>query len=126
MRATFDTNILVDYLNGVAGAKAELARFDERVISVVTWMEVMVGAEPAEDAPIRAFLGGFEVAPIDGSVAEEAVKLRRERRLRLPDAVIWATARTRGALLVTRNTKDFPADEPGVRVPYRVRGDSAR
>lgn len=126
MRATFDTNILVDYLNGVAGAKAELARFDERVISVVTWMEVMVGAEPAEEAPIRAFLGGFEVAPIDRSVAEEAVKLCRERRLRLPDAVIWATARTRGALLVTRNTKDFPADEPGVRVPYRVRGDSAR
>ena len=126
MRASFDTNILVDYLNGVAGAKTELARFDERVISVVTWMEVMVGAEPEEEGPIREFLGGFEVAPIDSSVAEEAVKLRRERRLRLPDAVIWATARTRGALLVTRNTKDFPADEPGVRVPYVVRGDSAR
>ena len=126
MRAAFDTNILVDYLNGVAGAKTELARVDERVISVVTWMEVMVGAAPAEEAPIRAFLSGFEVAPIDGAVAEEAVALRRERRLRLPDAVIWATARTRSALLVTRNTKDFPADEPGVRVPYRVRGDSAR
>lgn len=126
MRATFDTNILVDYLNGEARAEAELARFDERFISVVTWMEVMVGAAPNEEAPIRAFLGGFEVAPIDGAVAEEAVTLRRERRLRLPDAVIWATARTRGALLVTRNTKDFPADEPGVRVPYQVRGDAAR
>jgi hypothetical protein len=22
------------------------------------------------------------------------------------------------ALLVTRNTKDFPADDPGVRMPY--------
>lgn len=126
MRAAFDTNILVDYLNGVAGANAELARFDERVISVVTWMEVMVGAAPAEEVPIRAFLSGFVVAPIDGAVAEEAVTLRRERRLRLPDAVIWATARTQGALLVTRNTKDFPAGDPGVRVPYQVKGDSAR
>jgi predicted nucleic acid-binding protein len=126
MRAAFDTNILVDYLNGVAGANAELARFDERVISVVTWMEVMVGAAPAEEAPIRAFLSGFEVVPIDADVADEAVRLRRERRLRLPDAVIWATARTQGALLVTRNTKDFPAGDPGVRVPYQVNGDSAR
>jgi predicted nucleic acid-binding protein len=126
MRAAFDTNILVDYLNGVAGANAELARFDERVISVVTWMEVMIGAAPAEEAPIRAFLSGFEVVPIDADVADEAVRLRRERRLRLPDAVIWATARTQGALLVTRNTKDFPAGDPGVRVPYQVKGDSAR
>ncbi len=37
---------------------------------------------------------------------------------RLPDAIIWATAREASALLVTRNTKDFPADVPGVRVPY--------
>jgi hypothetical protein len=24
------------------------------------------------------------------------------------------------ALLVTRNTKDFPSDDPGVRVPYTL------
>jgi len=53
-------------------------------------------------------------------VAAEAVKLRRMFRLRLPDAIIWATARTQACLLVTRNTKDFPASEPGVRVPYTV------
>ena len=126
MRAAFDTNILVDYLNGVEDAKTELARFDDRVISVVTWMEVLVGAAPDEEASIRVFLGGFEVAPIDSDVANEAVRLRRERRLRLPDAVIWATARTRGALLVTRNTKDFPVQDVGVRVPYRLRGDTAQ
>ena len=48
-----------------------------------------------------------------------AVELRRERRLRLPDAIIWATARCAGCLLVTRNTGDFPEDEPDVRVPYQ-------
>jgi predicted nucleic acid-binding protein len=93
MRAAFDTNILVDYLNGVPDAKAELARFDDRVISVVTWMEVLVGAAPDEEASIRVFLGGFEVAPIDADVANEAVRLRRERRLRLPDAGHCAHAR---------------------------------
>ena len=33
-------------------------------------------------------------------------------------AIVWASARTESALLVTRNTRDFPADEPGVRLPY--------
>jgi hypothetical protein len=51
-------------------------------------------------------------------VSREAVALRRTRRIRLPDAIVWASARSESALLVTRNTKDFPADDPGVRVPY--------
>ena len=58
--------------------------------------------------------------PADLGVAEEGVRLRREHRMRLPDALVSATARRRSALLVTRNTKDFPKDEPGVRVPYRI------
>lgn len=32
--------------------------------------------------------------------------------------IIWATAQSESALLITRNTKDFPDDLPGVRVPY--------
>jgi predicted nucleic acid-binding protein len=39
---------------------------------------------------------------------------------RLPDAIIWATARRKNTLLITRNTKDFPAGEPDIRVPYRL------
>jgi hypothetical protein len=38
----------------------------------------------------------------------------------LPDAVIWATAQTQAVLLVTRNTKDFAADDPSVRLPYKL------
>lgn len=51
-------------------------------------------------------------------IAERAVAIRREHRMRLPDAIIWASAQSQGALLVTRNSNDFPPEEPGVRVPY--------
>ena len=40
--------------------------------------------------------------------------------LKLPDAIVWASAQVHGMLLVTRDTKGFPADNPGVRMPYRV------
>jgi predicted nucleic acid-binding protein len=123
VRALLDTNILVDYLNGVDEARLELGRFDTRLISMVTWMEVLVGARAAaEETTLRAFLAGFSLVEIDRSVAEEAIRLRRLHRMRLPDALIWASARTSDAVLVTRNTRDFPADDPGVRVPYRLGG----
>ena len=49
---------------------------------------------------------------------EVAVDLRRRHRIKLPDALIWAAAKRRGALLVTRNTRNFPGGDPGVRAPY--------
>jgi predicted nucleic acid-binding protein len=64
------------------------------------------------------FLRDFRVVEITRSIAREAVEVRRTRRIRLPDALIWASAQAESALLVTRNTKDFPRDDPGVRVPY--------
>jgi len=121
VRALFDTNILVDFLNGIGKARDEIALHEEKAISVITWAEVLVGArDKADEQVIRGFLATFEVVDVDLEVATEAVRLRRERRLRLPDGLIWATARRRGALLITRNTRDFPKDDPGVRVPYAV------
>jgi predicted nucleic acid-binding protein len=84
----------------------------------VTWIEVMVGVTDSLSDPTRQFLDGFVVIGLDEAVAERAVALRRTHRLKFPDAVIWAAAQTTGRLLVTRNTKDFPANEPGVRAPY--------
>lgn len=118
VKALFDTNVLIDYLNGVKNARAELARFDDKAISVISWIEVMAGAPPATQAGTRAFLAGFALLPINELVAERAIALRQDKRIKLPDAIIWASAQTSDRLLVTRNTKDFAATEPGVRVPY--------
>jgi predicted nucleic acid-binding protein len=120
VKALFDTNILVDYLRGIAAAADELARHNERAISVVTWMEVMVGTTPATSQATRDFLAGFRTVPLDAAVAEQAVGLRRAHRIKLPDAIVWASAQVHAMLLVTRNTRDFPPDHPSVRVPYGV------
>ncbi len=119
VKALFDTNILIDYLNAVTEARDELARFDTPSISIITWMEVLIGARSDVEAATRGFLDRFRIIAVDATVAEAAVRLRREHRIKLPDAIIWATAETSGLLLVTRNTKDFPEDHPGVRVPYQ-------
>jgi predicted nucleic acid-binding protein len=120
MIAVFDTNIVIDSLNGVVEADAEYARYDRVLISLVTWMEVLVG-EKGDDTQLRDYLEThFEIIPLELSIAETAIQLRRTQRIRLPDAVIWATAKTREAILVTRNTKDFNPKLDGIRVPYEL------
>lgn len=119
MKAVLDTNILVDYLNGVKAAKDEVDKYDHPLISLITWMEVLVGAEnQEEELPIKQFLNRFQTMPINNAVAEQAVSLRRTHKIRLPDAIIWSTAMSEECILVTRNTRDFPKDHPSVRVPY--------
>ena len=118
VKALFDTNVLIDYLNGIDAADQELSRYPGKVISVITWMEVLAGAAPEEQGAVRAWLLYFEVMALGGAVAERAEAIRKARRNRLRDAMIWATAQVHSMLLVSRNTKDFPETEPGVRVPY--------
>jgi predicted nucleic acid-binding protein len=121
VKALFDTNILIDYLNGIPDAGKEIGRYRQKAISLITWMEVMAGATAQDEAVIKAFLSQFELLPIDSTVSAEAVAIRRTRRIKLPDAIILATARTGDRLLITCNTKDFPADlDPDVRMPYQL------
>lgn len=120
MIAVFDTNVVIDALNGVAEADDEYNRYERVLISRVTWMETLIGAED-DDAELRDFLEThFEIISLDLAVAETAVQLRRTHRIRLPDAIIWATARVNDAILVTRNTKDFKPEWGGIRVPYTL------
>ncbi len=120
VKALFDTNILIDHLNNVSAARTEIDRYRDRAISAVTWMEVMVGANARTEAGTRAFLSNFEIIPVDDTIAEQAVMLRRSSRIKLPDAIVWSTAQVHSLLLVTRNTKDFPSGDPGIRIPYTL------
>jgi predicted nucleic acid-binding protein len=117
----FDTNILIDHLNGIRKATRELQRSDDLAISVITWIEVMTGAEnQAQETILRAFLTNFQCLPLTNAVADKAAANRRVRRIKLPGAIILATAEAAGRTLVTRNVRDLPATTAGIRVPYHI------
>ena len=120
---TFDSNIIIDALAGFHPARAEIDRatdFGSRAwISRVVWIEVMSKGEGDGLRRAETLLSGFGIDEVDAEIGRRAAALRRERaRLKAMDAVILATAQTRGRVLVTRNTKDFPGNLPGIRVPY--------
>lgn len=121
MKAVFDTNILIDYLNGIEDAKIELAQYRIRQISVISLIEVLVGATNAvEENAIRSFLSTFEILELSAEIASQAIVIRKQYRLKIPDAIVYATARTQGCILVSRNSKDLKKEWPDIRIPYQV------
>ncbi|MEO8737574.1 MAG: type II toxin-antitoxin system VapC family toxin [Edaphobacter sp.] len=118
--ALFDTVILIDFLNGVRQARKEIHRYPDRAISLITWMEVMAGAPSDQEQATALFLGTFINVAVTPAIARQAVQLRRQTKLKLPDAIILATAQVEKRVLLTRNTKDFKDDRLSVLVPYRL------
>lgn len=78
----------------------------------------MIGASPVLEPATRSFIAGLDLINLNDGIAARAVEIRREHRIRLPDAIIWTTADVGSKLLVTRNAKDCPSGAPGVRIPY--------
>ena len=121
----FDTSIIIDAMAGYPPARTEIARAastgSRAWLSRIAWIEVLSKGDERVVGGALAFLSRFGLDEIDEEITLRAAALRRDRpRLKTPDAVILATAQLRGRVLITRNTKDFPANMPGIRIPYTL------
>jgi predicted nucleic acid-binding protein len=110
----FDTDIVIWFLRGEEKAAARIARETDRIASIVTYMELVQGARSqGEVRGIRRTLqqAGIRMLPLTESIGGDAAALMdahaRSSGLEIPDALIAATARERGRVLVTRNVKHF-------------------
>lgn len=102
-----DTNMVIGLLKGDPAA-VEMAQrvnllLNRTGISQITRMELLgfPGLTATEEAATRAFLADCRVLPITDAAEQKAIELRRSGALKLPDAVIAATAITAGAKLLT-------------------------
>jgi predicted nucleic acid-binding protein len=69
---------------------------------------------------VQGWLESFPRLALDGAIAAETVRGRQQHGLKIPDAIILATARGGDFTLATRNGKDFPLTLGGVVHPYRL------
>ncbi len=107
-RALFDSNAII-YL-----AKREipfkfLERFDEQYISVITYMEVL-GYEfhdVKDEKFVKELIELFKMIYINKRIADIVIETRKKNRIKIPDAIISATAVSENLILVTRNIDDF-------------------
>lgn len=99
-----DTNIALYYLGGRLLDPLPGGLY---YTSIITEMELLSypNLNPAEEQQIQNFLAQIFVIGIDESIKNTAIALRKQYRLKLPDAIITATAQSLNALLLTNDLK---------------------
>ena len=104
LKRLLDTNAVL-YLLG--GRLREPLPKGEYLVSVVTEMELLSypSLDNESEKQIREFLNDVAVIGLTQEIVEYAVQLRRREKLRLPDAIVAATALVFNAELLTNDEK---------------------
>ena len=111
-RFLIDTNVISDYLSGSMPENG-LLLMDEIIdaipnISIITQIELLCwNADAVTLNNVRNFITDSVIIDINYKVVEFCVTIRRQNRIKTPDAIIAATAMASGHILVTANEKDF-------------------
>ena len=112
----FDTNVLI-YLSKFI-SKPEQILNDETAISIVTKIEVLgfQFKNADEHQLLLDICNEIKIIPLTDAIAEETINLRQNYRIKLPDAVIYATALIENVPLLTNNIKDFKFIDRNVKL----------
>ena len=107
-----DTNVISDYLSESFSVKS-MALMDGIIdeipnISIITQIELeCCNVSDSITKKVKDFIGDSQVLNINTDVIAQCVKLRKEKKIKTPDAIIAATALAYGFTLITNNVKDF-------------------
>lgn len=108
--ALLDTNIVILGINRGLSLPRNQCR-----ISVITEMELLSfpNLSKQEEENLRTFLSSFHIVGLNQAVKESAIRFRKEYRIKLPDAIICATAYATGSILVTQDRQLHQLEEIG-------------
>lgn len=115
MLCVVDTNLLIYFLAGAVDGhvlqRIEHALREQARISVITRMEVLGWRGHTDESRARArfLLDQLDEIALTSAVVERVIEMRSTFAIKLPDAIIAASALIEGLPLMTRNIRDFKA-----------------
>jgi len=119
-----DTNILIYHLNrSIPVQSIEKIRQilkNHFNISIISKMELLGfrGHSPQSYKKSESFLENAAIIGLDDEIVDTVIQLRKNKSIKLPDAIIAATARVNHWTLVTRNENDFSGIELTILNPF--------
>ena len=121
-----DTNIVSDYLSASLPATG-ITLLDAVIdavpnISVITHIELLCWTTNTETGQkVKNFIADSEVMDITPAIIGHCVSLRKNKKIKTPDAIIAATVLAYNITIITNNEKDF-AGIQGLKVvnPHKL------
>ena len=112
-RFLLDTNSVIYYLDN-ALPKSAMIFLDKTLdieanISVISKIELLGWQIPTNVSiePMRNFVNIATILPLNELVVQKAIDIRQVKKIKLPDAIIAATALVHNLELISRNKSDF-------------------
>ncbi len=112
----WDTNTVIYYLQQLFPPKGEawmdkVISSNKPVLSIITEIELLgwKSAHPEDLRILKGFVENSSVIGLEPNIKDKTIEIRRLHSIKLPDAVIAATALTLDLELITRNVSDFAA-----------------
>ena len=119
-KIVLDTNVIIFASKQMIDVDVFLSTFDDFFVSIITFMEVYSYefSNANEKKLIDAFFEGIEVIEVNRNIAEMAIEIRKnnQKRIKLPDAIILATAKFLGLPLLTDDWDDFQNADDSVLI----------
>ncbi len=112
-RYLIDTNVAIEYVGGLLPEKAmkmlDGIIDDKFYFSVINKIELLgfSGISKNEEEIFQKFINAANVLGLYEDVVNQTIFLRKKHKIKIPDAIIAATALVNNLVLLTRNTKDF-------------------
>ncbi len=112
MRHLLDTNVWIDAISGKIPSASFLKmsiNADWAGYSAITRLELFgyPDIKNEEESKITELLRDFIEIPVDSSIIDRAISIRKKLRIKVPDAIIAASAIENECLLITHNIEDF-------------------
>jgi predicted nucleic acid-binding protein len=107
-----DSNVVIDYLSGkLPETGKQLLNHLINIVpnlSVITKIEVLGFKTNTETTLLLSnFFKDSNVISLSDEITDKTIEIRKQYKIKTPDAIIAATSISNNFTLVTRNTKDF-------------------
>jgi len=122
-KVLLDSNVIIDATLKLLDIEKTIFQYSYVYISLITYIEVLGYNFKDENEKILTtqLLEMFEIINPDIDIADLTISYRKIKRIKVPDAIILATARKLNARLMTSNISDFLNIDDKVTVLQPVR-----